>query len=403
MGIFSTNYEGSVLAGLDMNADIKPALESANFTAMGLEVCAEAEANYNMIMKAVGVAELNYFEENGQEIVYEAGGAGFLETVKKFFINLWNKVKEIFHKFFAYINMLTKSHKDFAKKYEKEARDKWSKIKDEFSIKGYKFKIPDSINYKSADEAVNDCFSAAGLPNALKVNGNDSTAKIAALGTISNDTLKTAYDEITTFNKNMKDKKSDYIEAMRGKIVKGLFSNNPGNLTAEEFAKELFEGFRDGDSEKQTLEKEDLDFETSLSELKSYEKTKRGAENDFKEVKKLFDSTIKSIESLQKDLTNKTGSERATKTDNGKTIDATSALLSTVNTMLDYVKSSREAVVTVNGAYLQALKDRANQDKHFIAALVTTSKVQKESAEEYGASVSENAASMDFLSNINFV
>ena len=71
--------------------------------------------------------------------------------------------------------------------------------------------------------------------------------------------------------------------------------------------------------------------------------------------------------------------------------------------MLDYVKSSREAVVTVNGAYLQALKDRANQDKHFIAALVTTSKVQKESTEEYGTSVSENASSMDFLSNINFV
>ena len=91
-----------------------------NFYEASMVAVAESEAIYNNSMKEVGIAELRYFEENGQEMVYEPDDVkGFFGKIKAFFINLFQKIKGLIKKFIALFDSYTKSDKDFVNKYVK--------------------------------------------------------------------------------------------------------------------------------------------------------------------------------------------------------------------------------------------------------------------------------------------
>lgn len=392
MGIFSTSTGYS--SGLSMDMDnVVPAFESANYTAMSLQVVAEAEANHNAIMKAIGIHELAAFEETGEEIVYESGAAsGFIAKVKQFFIKLWDKVKEIFHKFFTWLDSLTKDNKEFAKKYEAEARKRWSSIKDEFSVKGYKFTIKEP-NYDAAEERAIDAYAKA-----IEI-GSTILKNPQGESSVTKPDTEEQYNNIKEENKKFSDKHSDAIEAVRAGVVSELIEKfNGSSLTAEEMTKELFEGYRDGDTSKITLEKSDIELETCISELKNYSDTKKKADNAFKALKKRFDDTIKKCENLDKEASKlgTTGNE-AKVTVGGKEISAAGEIISMYSHITTAWKDVKEVLVSANGAYLQALKDRATQDKAIVAAVITTGKVKNESADY---SYSESAGSMDFLAGV---
>ena len=393
MGIFSTSTGYS--SGLSMDMDnVVPALESANYTAMSLQVVAEAEANHNAIMKAIGIHELAAFEETGEEIVYESGAAsGFIAKVKQFFIKLWDKVKEIFHKFFVWLDSLTKDNKEFAKKYEAEARKRWSSLKDEFSVKGYKFTIKEP-DYTGAESKAMEAYAKAiGLDNdQLIINPvNDSSVEKP------ND--ETTYNALKEKNKKFSDKHSDAIEAVRASIVAKMIDKfNGSTLTAEEMTKELFEGYRNGDSSKITLEKSDINLEDCISELKNYSDAKKKADTAFKGLKKKFDDTIKNCENIDKAASKlgTTGNEAKVKVGNSE-VSAAGEIISLYSHITTAWKDVKEVMVSANGSYLQALKDRATQDKAVVAAVITTGKVKNESADY---SYSESASSMDFLAGV---
>ena len=394
MGIFSTSTGYSSGLSIDMD-NVVPALESANYTAMSLQIVAEAEANHNAIMKAIGIHELAAFEETGEEIIYESEAAGgFIAKVKQFFIKLWDKVKEIFHKFFAWLDSLTKDNKEFAKKYEAEARKRWSSLKDEFSIKGYKFTIK-APDYDEAEKrAIAKYASSVGVDTVLLTNPSSNTS-------VEKQTDPTQYNKRKEWNKAFSDKHSDAIEAVRAGVVSELIEKfNGSSLTAEEMTKELFEGYRDGDTSKITLEKSDINLEECISELKNYSNTKKEADKAFKDLKKRFDDTIKKCENLEKEA-NKlgtAGNEIKVKIDD-KEISAAGEYISFYSHVTTAWKDVKEVLVSANGSYLQALKDRATQDKAVVAAVITTGKVKNESA-DYGYSYSESAGSMDFLAGV---
>ena len=401
MGIFSTSTGYS--SGLSMNMDnVVPAFESANYTAMSLTAVAESQANYNNIIKAIGINELAAFEETGAEIIYEAGAiSGFIAKIKQFFIKLWDKVKEIFHKFFAWLDVLTKDNKEFAKKYEAEARKRWNNIKDEFSIKGYKFTHLEEVpgKYADAENFAMDKYGDIVGYEVIDANNN-------LYGVIErNINKKINGSSFEDANKAFSDKHSDAVEAVRGAIKNSLVGGTDSGLTADEFTKELFEGFRDGDSSKTTLEKSDIDLEKCLTELKTYSKTKKDSEDAFKVIKKSFDNTIKKLEDLVKDA-NKLGTDKndikMTDKNTGKEVSAASVIVSYYNHLTTAWKDVKEVLVSANGTYLQALKDRATQDKTTVAAVITTGKIKKESADYgYGYSYNESASTgMSFLDQV---
>ena len=128
-----------------------------NFYEASMVAVAESEAVYNNSMKEVGIAELRYFEENGQEIIYEAVDIrAFFNKIKMFFKKLLDKVKAIFHTFIAKLSSFVQSDKDFVRKYEKEFSRKWNDVKEDFEFKGYKFTINDSTTVSTTTPTDNE-------------------------------------------------------------------------------------------------------------------------------------------------------------------------------------------------------------------------------------------------------
>lgn len=366
MGIYSTMHENAV--AIDLN-QVTPVFESANFVAMSLEAVAESEANYNKIMEAIGVSELSYYEEHGSEIVYEAEGfAGFIESAKKFFQNIWEKIKGIFHKFFAWLSSLTKDSKDFAKKYEAEARKKWPDLDSSFSIKGYKFTKLEQVNWDAAfDKGLgavpgSNGRSVADLP--------DTESELNAL--------------ITKLN-------GEWIGNARAAIANNIVGSSDSTLEDNDFDKRIKEGFRNGESSAQNIEKAELDLEKAIRDCKDYASTKKSAEKAYSTFEHGIRDLIKGMDNLKKALDKektKTGSD-------GKEIIG--PLTSAASKLVTGYKDVTGMLNTANGIYLQALKDQATQSKKLIAAVITTGKVKKESADLFST---QESGSLDFLSNI---
>jgi len=372
MGIFSTNSvvaESSILS-TEM-ADVTPALESANYTAMAIELVAESEANYNTIMKAIGIGELSFFEENGYEIVYEGAGAtNFFEKVKQFFVKLWDKIKEIFHKFFAWLSSMSKNDSKFIAKYQKEAEDKWSKLDDDFTFNGFKFSIesfkPETVN-KSIKEGL---FSKT---NSSYIDG------------ISSDEGKEDIDE---FIKKVNELDVDPVA--RSLAAKAVGADVGETLDSAEFNKAIFKAYRSDKDTKETFKKSELgDITTYCNILKDYSKTKNEANTAFDGFKRTFDATIKVIENAK---------NKISKTDS-QNDEEKSSKLSGYGKVIELWKASLDITTTVNGIYLQALKDEASQAKHIITKVITAS-VKPKSSKNESAGVYESAKTMDFLAGV---
>lgn len=94
----------------------------------------ENECNYNAIMKAVGLSELKYYQENnGAELFNEAGAAkGFIDKVVSFFKACLDKIKAIGKKIYETISGFVRSDKKFVEHARKELTGK--------DLKGMKFK-----------------------------------------------------------------------------------------------------------------------------------------------------------------------------------------------------------------------------------------------------------------------
>lgn len=373
MGIFSTNRAVAESGVLSKDIDnVIPALESANYTAMGIELVAESEANYNAIMKAIGIGELNYFEENGREIVYEASGSNnFFEKIKQFFIKLWDKIKEIFHKFFAWLDSLTKSDTAFVVKYEKELQERWGKLTDDnFTFKGYKFTfnkfVPDTVNTSIK----------TGLFDA--VNGSKYTNDIA------DETTKENIDE---FVKKVND--IDINAKARALAITALDSSIKDDTMEEsDFTKALHKYYHA--EEKTDMKKSELgDIGTLMQTVKEGKQAKADANNAFTKFKAAFDAVISQIETMKKKADKK-------ETNENYDSETKSSFMAGYSKILELNKAALNTTTVVNSAYLQGLKDKISQAKQILTKVLTTTiKPKNESAGVY-----ESAESMDFLAGV---
>ena len=101
MGIYSNFNSSSIDDGNFTPRDLFAECgETATYEELALAMVAESEQNYISIMKAIAINEVNYFAQNGEEIVYEAGGvSGIFNKIKEFFKKLIEKVRQILHRF----------------------------------------------------------------------------------------------------------------------------------------------------------------------------------------------------------------------------------------------------------------------------------------------------------------
>lgn len=382
--------------------------ETATFEEMALNLVAESENNYAMIMKAVALDELAYLEETGEEIIYESGGvSGFLKKVKEFFIKLIEKVRQLLHTFLTKLASFVKSDKDFASKYKKEFATKWGAVKNDFEFKGYVFTIKSPSAQRDQIKTVyrTAIVDGSNLQNDQKealnafIDSGDTT-KLFALesGNKTNieNTIKKIVDE-------MRDDADDDMDVVRGAVAKeiqkecsSLSTQVSDPLTAAEFSKELFESFRNGESTKEGIEKSKLSVSEIVGALETSDKMRSAAEKACNATTNGIKDVIKILETAEKKLVKLNTSKDTDKEDS----NILSQVLAAVSMIIDGLKSTSNLYVQGKGIYLQAITDRSRQSKAIMVKVIGGSKKLKESY-NYDDNNSFMNEGTSFLSSVN--
>lgn len=358
--------------------------ETATYEELALAMVAENEQNYISIMKAIGLNEVNYFAENGEEVIYEAGGvSGVLNKIKEFFKKLIEKIRQILHTFIAKISSMASNDSSFVQKYQKEFSTKWSKVKSDFEFKGYKFTVKlDNVGLERTVAATEAVARAVGN-NALIQSALD--ADITAIINADEDDLKKAIDV-------MRDNKEDREESIRGfvankiteKLSTKVVADQP--LTASDFSKEIFEAFRNGESEKGTIEKKDLTVADIVSDVKNSENFKKAAQKLCDHFTKGYNDTVRKLETAEKKLTKaQSGDDIKNLSGANKTKGSNnlSNVLALVVSTMDELKFASNCFTQANGIYLQAITDRKRQAKAIMVKVIGGGKKMTNESYDY--------------------
>ena len=424
MGIFtSTGYSGGSFLDMYSPAEKELCCEGfdINYHETAMMAIAESEEVYNKSFKEIGIAELRYFEENGQEVVYEAVDVkAIFNKIKMFFKKLLDKVKAIFHTFIAKMqSVMSSDHKAFANKYKKEFSRKWGDVKEEFEFKGYKFTIKDSITdsatqrsaqkltaeittslrYKKVEASDDSSDNYATIADAIANDISHTYASGTEFATSDTDTIKAtkttaqktamknSYESIRALITEIKDKKDDIIEQIREAVFNAtesagstLTSTNPGPMDAKQYSEELFKLFRNGESSKESIEKKDLSPSYIVSTLEGYEKLKSTADKFSKHVGRNIELAIKVLDDYEKKFNKKIPSKEDPKDEKSEWYNAA------INYCTEVASLSRvekECYVQAFGAFLQALKDRVAQYKAIMVKVISGSKKMQRESYDY--------------------
>ena len=308
-----------------------------------MNIVAESEYNWQKLMEATGIDELQYFVENGTEMVYEASGTGFFAKAKDFFKKVWEKVKGLFRKFFGMFDAMVKDDAAFLSKYKtKLAR---VEIPSDFKIKGYNFTI-------------------------------DKKAKIVDT---TNGDITTIVNSITT---DKDGKLDEYDSDDINEQIRGIVLGDKGKYTDKEFSTTLFENLRNGESDKEDIE--NITVGQIVTALGSTKQLRKEAENNFKNIKKTIENSIKACEQAEKKALNGTDDT-----------DTKSLNISKEHRKIEVYRMLLNADQVANGATLTAIKQYGQQWKMTAAKLL---KYVHESVEEDGDVVSES-----HISNVDFI
>lgn len=320
MGVYSISNREVELTTRIIECAHEPGLEGA------YHIVAESEANYNAIMQAVGVAELAAYEATGEEMVYEAGDIEvFFTKMKEYFLNILEKIKGLFKKFFAMLDTFIKSDKDFASKYRKQITGANA---NGLKFKGYKFDLT-AINLKTAS-----------------ANMDKQQLERPTSGT-----LMEINDYITRF-----EDKAEILELMRAKAL-----SEGGHLSASEFTKKLFTKLRSGEDSKTELTNIKPDEE--LTVITTSDSLKKTAQEQFDTIEKEIKEIIKTIEKDKKEL-------KEQKTDSVDAVKLKAANIKAASVHINNLKNKISILQVINGAKLTAIKDRNRQAKAICVALV---------------------------------
>ena len=135
MGIYS-NIVNNSAKSVFVESQTYP--DSLSILETGYLILEESERNWNTFMKAVGLQELNYFQNTNEDMVYtEANVSEFFSTAIAWFKSLFAKIKGLFDKFIAKITSIVRSDEVFVKKYKNKIIEGAKNLPDTVKFKGY--------------------------------------------------------------------------------------------------------------------------------------------------------------------------------------------------------------------------------------------------------------------------
>lgn len=140
------------LESIMLDESIEP-YEGEDFTEGALAAVCDIHENYNLFMSQIGIAELAAVENTGSLMVYNEGVLGdMVNAIKNFLKKIWEKIKSLFKRFMMMVDSYTKNDKEFVQKYKKEIYS--GKGLENFTFKGWKFK---KEAFDATDKACDYC------------------------------------------------------------------------------------------------------------------------------------------------------------------------------------------------------------------------------------------------------
>ena len=391
----------------------------------GLMSVAAINENYNSLMRHIGINELQAIEQTGQEFVYTEGVLSSLwNTLKKFVLKVWDKIKGLFKHFIMIIDSYAKNDRDFCNKYRKQIMA-YHNISD-FTFKGYKWTIYTSEFGKACTVLDNETKKAHS-------NTDDGAATSTKTEFETGGGGADTYDEKAA-NKIMERFEDDFAETLRGTVLSKFEKGKgkAGKYSAEEFRKELGYALRNGEESKEELDDKDIDVHQMFEDLYTSKDTKKAIKELYQPTKKHIDNTIKLIDQADKDHVR---NQPQTITDDDKkrvANDHTSGANRWDSNTTDETKNAayeadrkkrvkrakytskvyayfskvvhlcQEIIITMNTVVLNALKERSRQYKACLTKIVHH-KSSNESAYTESADYGYQSNPADaFLGNIAF-
>ena len=364
MGFFGGNNNTANIEGL-LNDNSLNIYENMSIMEATYAYAAENEMNWNAIMEAVAVAEINA-ATNGDiefDVVQEAG---FGASILNFFKKIWEKIKSLFKKFMVMIGSLVGKDKDFAKKHGDTIRKAINNIPNDAEIKGYKF---------TTEPVSRVCDGLADMLNSIcteVVNTyeepSNSLDKSRAAGQVTRLSLK-------GLKINVDDDMSDIMDNIRGTFF------GQGSLTDAEMRDEAFKLARNNEDSPIDLKLDGSLVAKALADLDGGDKAKREANKLYSNLEKKWKASLKALENIEKGMyTAKSDDTDPT----GKKVGQIQRNSKYVSKFVQVAKGVAGIIHTLCGVYLQAVKDEYSQCRK-ICAKVVTYKAAKEGASVFNA------------------
>ena len=304
---------------------VEDRFENSTMAEAAAVVVGEQEANWTTFMQSVGLSELAAYSE-GKTVEYVGERLkSFVETAKKWFEKLKEKIAEITKAFMNKVTSFANENMNFVKKYEKALKD--ASVPADFEFKGYTFKNLDNVEYgNSVVRTVN---------NPKEILDKDLTKEAAH---------------------------------------KALFkSNNPGvegNLNTQ------LRAYFYGDKEKKAL---NIDVKEQLDILRETKDMKKQAWSKFTQAAKDITGIIKELNRAEKVFSKEHKKDES---------EGAQDMQKAFNTLIAYWKAYGMGVLQMHTAYLGALGNRNRQAKAICVKLIMTNK-KAEHAEKKAAKKEE--------------
>lgn len=235
-------------------------------------IALENEQNYNMIMNAFMIKEMQVLESTGQEMVYEA------VDIKKFFSLVaeqvqkwWSKIKGIFKKLVDNIMVRVNASKAFIKKY-----------------KGKTFVIPtDEFKGYEFGGIFNDASIYTSITDLIPATASDISANA--------DSEEKANAYVEKYKKDLEDRR----EMMRGAACGDLANK----VSADKFDEELKKAYF-GEKGKHVL-KLTKSFDAILSDLENAKKERDGIKKAYKSAEEATRKLLGEVKKAEREVDKK--------------------------------------------------------------------------------------------------
>lgn len=318
------------LDGQDLNED--PVAEC-------MIVMYESEHNWNAIMQAIAVKELNE-ASRGREMVMEAVDIkGFIDKAKQFFVKMFKKITGIVKNWISNASAVFRTNKSFVQKYGKDlpaGKAAYEKAANSKQFKGYKF--GDTSN-------VQDFIAAQ-----KQVNAN--TQKVVSELTRQINSGAESFNAVSSL-------KAD-VDGFRS----NLCGNRNGSVSADEFRKKLKAAYF-GSEEKVTLNGKYIEAKYLVDVLSKDNSDIKNVKSAYKAVEDGFRATLKALNDLEKALKG-SGEKGSYGSERSAAMMATTSYITaqkemknasslSLTTMLKAIRSEKAQARRIANAYMFAL------------------------------------------------